>query len=71
MLTLKSPMNEPELSRWWKKAVPATKHPLEDAGKWVFDTWALDGEGADMKICAMIQGEFEESELHCWQRSSA
>lgn len=57
--TLKSPMNASDLVTMWKE-MPGTRHPLTDASKWNFDTWVLDGEGADTKVCAVIQGEFEE-----------
>ncbi|RSH91777.1 nuclear mRNA export, poly(A)+RNA binding protein [Saitozyma podzolica] len=59
MKTLKSPTDQAELLRWWR-AVPQTKHPLEDPGKWCIDAWVLDGEGVETKLCAMIQGEFQE-----------
>ena len=61
MRSLKSPADPVELIRWWTKAVPRTKHPLEEADKWCIDAWVLDGEGVDTKLCAMIQGEFQES----------
>jgi nuclear RNA export factor len=61
MKTLKSPTDQAELLRWWR-AVPQTKHPLEDPGKWCIDAWVLDGEGVETKLCAMIQGEFQDSE---------
>lgn len=58
--TLKSPVDLDDLQNWWNR-VPATKHPLEDPGKWCIDSWVLDGEGVTTKLCAMIQGEFKES----------
>ena len=61
MRTLKSPMDQTELLRFWGKAVPKTNHPLDDASKWCIDLWVLDGQGTETKICAMIQGQFEES----------
>jgi nuclear RNA export factor len=61
METLKSPNDSAELVAWWNKKVPKTKHPLEEASRWCIDAWVLDGEGVDTKLCAMIQGEFEES----------
>ena len=41
--------------------MPKTKHPLEEAEKWCIDAWVLDGEGVDTKLCAVIEGEFQES----------
>lgn len=58
--TLKSPGDADNLRRFWE-AVPATKHPLEDPTKWCIDSWVLDGEGTSTKLCAMIQGQFQES----------
>ena len=63
MKTLKSPMDAQELLRWWNNAVPKSKHPLEDSTMWCIDAWVVGGEGADTRLCAMIQGEFQESEL--------
>jgi nuclear RNA export factor len=63
MATLKSPANAEDLRNWWTRGVPATKHPLEEGAKWCVDAWVLDGEGVETKLCAMIQGEFEESEF--------
>lgn len=63
MRTLKSPANQEDLLRWWTKSVPKTKHPLEEEGKWCIDAWVLDGEGVNTKLCAMIEGEFQESEF--------
>jgi len=60
MRTLKSPANQPELLKWWNSAVPKTRHPLDDASKWCIDAWILDGEGVNTKLCAMIEGQFEE-----------
>lgn len=57
--TLKSPMRADDLLTMWKD-MPVTRHPLTDASKWNFDTWILDGDGADTKVCAVLQGEFEE-----------
>jgi nuclear RNA export factor len=58
--TLKSPMNSADLVAWWTDGIPRSRHPLEDAGKWCIDSWVLDGEGVETKLCAMIQGEFQE-----------
>ncbi|WWC91628.1 uncharacterized protein L201_006574 [Kwoniella dendrophila CBS 6074] len=60
MDSLHNPADSERLLRWWNKAVPRTKHPLSDPSKWCFDTWVLDGEGENTKLCLMIQGEFEE-----------
>jgi nuclear RNA export factor len=62
MQTLKSPTDQTELLRWWRESVPPTKHPLEDPRKWNIDAWVLDGSGVDTRLCAMIEGEFQESE---------
>ncbi len=62
MRTLKSPTDQAELIQWWTKSVPKTKHPLDEAGKWCVDAWVLDGEGVNTKLCAMIEGEFQERE---------
>ena len=59
MKTLKSPMDVPELLKWWS-AIPKTKHPLTDPSKWCIDAWVIGGEGVNTKLCAMIQGEFQE-----------
>lgn len=61
MNKLRSPMNEAELLLLWRN-MPGTRHPLTDASKWNFDTWILDGEGLDTKVCVVVQGEFEERE---------
>ena len=68
--TLKSPTDQTELIRWWTTAVPKTRHPLDEAGKWCIDAWVLDGEGVNTKLCAMIEGEFQESERHLNGNSS-
>lgn len=60
MRSLKSPMEQAELLRWWDKAVPKTQHPMSDLSKWCIDAWVLDGEGLETKLCAMIEGEFAE-----------
>lgn len=65
MRTLKSPTNQEELLRWWSQSVPKTKHPLEDPRKWNIDAWVLDGTGVDTRLCAVIEGEFLESEFGC------
>ncbi|KAK4687923.1 nuclear RNA export factor, partial [Tremellales sp. Uapishka_1] len=59
MLTLHSPVNQDDLMEFWRR-IPETQHPLEDAGKWLMDTWVVDGSGMESKICAVIQGEFRE-----------
>lgn len=61
METLKSPANQGKLLRWWQ-SVPPSKHPLDDPRKWNIDAWVLDGSGVDTRLCAMVQGEFLESE---------
>lgn len=58
--TLKSPSDVEDLYQWWAK-IPATKHPLDDSSKWAIDAWVLDGEGTNTKLCAMVQGQFQES----------
>ena len=63
MKTLKSPMDGADFLRWFGESVPKTKHPLEDSNKWCIDAWVLGGEGVDTRLCAMIQGEFQESKL--------
>jgi nuclear RNA export factor len=63
-------MDSDNLRTWWNKSVPVTKHPLEDATKWCVDSWILDGEGVNTRLCAMIQGQFEESEYHIGAISS-
>ncbi|ORX40664.1 hypothetical protein BD324DRAFT_14152 [Kockovaella imperatae] len=60
MKTLKSPMDSQEFLRFFSTAVPKTKHPLDDSTKWCIDAWVLGGEGVDTRLCAMIQGEFQE-----------
>nr|XP_019044229.1 nuclear RNA export factor 1/2 [Kwoniella bestiolae CBS 10118]OCF23159.1 nuclear RNA export factor 1/2 [Kwoniella bestiolae CBS 10118] len=60
MDSLHNPADAERLLRWWNKVVPRTKHPLSDPERWCFDTWVLDGEGENTKLCLMIQGEFEE-----------
>lgn len=64
--TLKSPMRADDLLTMWKD-MPITRHPLTDASKWNFDTWILDGAGADTKVCAVLQGEFEERQCSSLQ----
>lgn len=58
--TLKSPMDQEELLRWWSKRVPKTEHPLSDASKWSIDAWYFDDN--QERISAIVQGEFQERE---------
>ncbi|KAK8853149.1 hypothetical protein IAR55_003850 [Kwoniella newhampshirensis] len=60
MDTLQFASDPERLLRWWNKNVPKTRHPLEDAKKWCIESWVLDGEGVDVRLCLMVQGEFEE-----------
>lgn len=55
--TLKSPMDRDDLMTWLKK-IPGTQHPLTDASAWSVDAW-YPGNDTD-RICAVIQGEFQE-----------
>jgi hypothetical protein len=56
-------------------SLPATRHPLEEASKFVFDTWTqpsvLDEDGEALFVS--VHGEFAEGKLwadHCGTRIS-
>ncbi|KAI5452093.1 nuclear mRNA export, poly(A)+RNA binding protein [Naganishia albida] len=49
------------LREWLVKGIPATKHPLDDPTRWMYDVLPLDAVAGVGRIMLTIHGEFYES----------
>jgi nuclear RNA export factor len=52
--------DERSLTAWLLNTIPATKHPLDDPTKWMYDVLPLDAVGGVGRIMLTIHGEFVE-----------
>lgn len=51
------------LREWLVKGIPATKHPLDDPTRWMYDVLPLDAVAGVGRIMLTIHGEFYECEF--------
>lgn len=51
------------LREWLVKGIPATKHPLDDPTRWMYDVLPLDAVAGVGRIMLTIHGEFYEGEF--------
>lgn len=52
--------DERSLTAWLLTTIPATKHPLDDPTKWMYDVLPLDAVAGVGRIMLTIHGEFVE-----------